>query len=51
MSKIAHYKIPQFVRFVDSVPMTRNGKARKYLIRQRDIELRQLDEVAHIQSA
>ena len=49
--EIAYYKIPQFVRFVDSFPMTVTGKTQKYLIRQREIELRGLDDVAHIRMA
>jgi fatty-acyl-CoA synthase len=31
--KIAHYKIPRHVRFVQSFPMTVTGKIQKYLIR------------------
>lgn len=31
--KIAHYKIPRYVRFVPSFPMTVTGKIQKYLIR------------------
>jgi fatty-acyl-CoA synthase len=36
--QIAHYKIPRYVRFVDSFPMTVTGKVQKYLIRQAMIE-------------
>ena len=32
--QIAHYKIPRYVRFVDSFPMTVTGKIQKYLLRQ-----------------
>lgn len=31
--KIAHYKIPRYVRFVDSFPMTVTGKVQKHLLR------------------
>ena len=31
--RIAHYKIPRYVRFVQSFPMTVTGKIQKYLIR------------------
>ena len=31
--QIAHYKIPRYVRFVDSFPMTVTGKIQKFLIR------------------
>jgi fatty-acyl-CoA synthase len=34
--QIAHYKIPRYVRFVSSFPMTVTGKVQKYLLR-RDI--------------
>jgi fatty-acyl-CoA synthase len=33
--QIAHYKIPRYVKFVDSFPMTVTGKIQKYLLRQR----------------
>jgi fatty-acyl-CoA synthase len=32
--QIAHYKIPKYIRFVESFPMTVTGKVQKYLIRQ-----------------
>jgi fatty-acyl-CoA synthase len=32
--QIAHYKIPRFIRFVDSFPMTVTGKVQKYLMRE-----------------
>jgi fatty-acyl-CoA synthase len=32
--EIAHYKVPQYVRFVDRFPMTVTGKIQKYLLRQ-----------------
>ena len=32
--KIAHYKIPRYVRFVDSFPMTVTGKPQKYKMRE-----------------
>lgn len=31
--RIAHYKVPRYVRFVESFPMTVTGKIQKYLIR------------------
>ena len=36
--QIAHYKIPRYVRFVDSLPMTVTGKAQKFVMRDRMIE-------------
>jgi fatty-acyl-CoA synthase len=36
--RIAHYKIPRYIKFVDSFPMTVTGKIQKYLMRQQSIE-------------
>lgn len=32
--QIAHYKVPRYIRFVDSFPMTVTGKIQKFLMRQ-----------------
>ena len=32
--QIAHYKVPRYVRFVESFPMTVTGKIQKYILRQ-----------------
>ena len=32
--RIAHYKVPRYVRVVDEFPMTITGKAQKYLMRR-----------------
>jgi fatty-acyl-CoA synthase len=37
--KIAHFKIPQYIRFVDAFPMTVTGKLQKFRIREQEIEL------------
>ncbi|MHB8784937.1 MAG: AMP-binding protein [Thauera sp.] len=42
--QIAHYKIPRYIRFVDSFPMTVTGKIQKFLIRQKMKEELGLDE-------
>jgi fatty-acyl-CoA synthase len=31
--KIAHYKIPRYIRFVDSFPTTVTGKVQKFVLR------------------
>jgi fatty-acyl-CoA synthase len=36
--QIAHYKIPRYIRFVDSFPMTVTGKVQKFMIRTRMID-------------
>ena len=37
--KIARYKIPQFIFFVDGFPMTASGKIQKYKLRELSLEL------------
>ncbi|HWZ31913.1 MAG TPA: AMP-binding protein [Bryobacteraceae bacterium] len=49
--KIAHFKIPQYIRFVDAFPMTVTGKIQKYVIRQSEIKERHLENAAEIQTA
>jgi fatty-acyl-CoA synthase len=49
--EISHFKIPQYVRFVDEFPATANGKTQKYLIRQQEIELRGLGQAAEVVTA
>ncbi len=49
--KIAHFKIPQYIRFVDAFPMTVTGKIQKFVIRQTEIKDRHLEEAAGIQTA
>ena len=42
--RISHNKIPRYVRFVDSFPMTVTGKVRKFVMRERMIEELELQE-------
>ena len=49
--KIAYFKVPQYVRFVDSFPMTITSKVQKYLIREQEIRERGLERVARIETA
>src|SRR6185437_958261 len=49
--RIAHFKIPQYIRFVDAFPMTVTGKIQKFVIRQVEIKARNLEEAAGIQTA
>jgi fatty-acyl-CoA synthase len=49
--KIAHFKIPQYFRFVDAFPMTVTGKIQKFIIRQTEIKDRHLERAAGIQTA
>ncbi|OHX10103.1 AMP-binding protein [Chromobacterium amazonense] len=43
--QIAHYKIPRYIEFVDSFPMTVTGKIQKYLMRRQVLEKLGLDDV------
>ena len=49
--KIAHFKIPQYVRFVDQFPMTVTGKVQKFRIREQEIVARGLEQAAEIRTA
>lgn len=49
--KIAYFKIPEHVRFVDAFPMTVSGKVQKFIIRDREIRERGFEEVARIRTA
>jgi fatty-acyl-CoA synthase len=49
--RIAHFKVPQYFRFVDAFPMTVTGKIQKFVIRQTEIKDRHLEEAAGIQTA
>jgi fatty-acyl-CoA synthase len=44
--KIAHYKVPRYVRFTDAFPMTVTGKVQKFKMRQTAIEELGLAEIA-----
>jgi fatty-acyl-CoA synthase len=49
--KIAHYKIPRHVKFVDAFPMTVTGKIQKFLMRQQSIDELGLQSAASIKTA
>jgi fatty-acyl-CoA synthase len=49
--KSAHFKIPQHIHFGDSFPMTASGKVQKFRMRQMEIEARNLQSAAKIQTA
>ena len=42
--KIANYKVPKFVKFVDSYPMTASGKIQKFKLREMAIRELQLED-------
>ncbi|MDQ1633714.1 MAG: fatty-acyl-CoA synthase [Frankiaceae bacterium] len=49
--KLAHYKVPRYVRFVDEFPMTITGKIQKYKMRADSIESLGLQDAAAAQHA
>jgi len=44
--QIAHFKVPQHIRFVEQFPMTVTGKILKFVMREQMIAELQLREVA-----
>jgi fatty-acyl-CoA synthase len=44
--RIAHYKIPRHVRFVDAFPMTVTGKVQKFLMREESVKALGLERAA-----
>jgi len=46
--RIAHFKIPEYIRFVDSFPMTVTGKIQKFRIREIEIQERGLESIARV---
>ncbi len=49
--RIAHFKVPQYIRFVDDFPMTVTGKVQKFRIREMEIRDRGLEDAARIKTA
>ncbi|HZU61541.1 MAG TPA: AMP-binding protein [Solirubrobacteraceae bacterium] len=49
--RIAHFKIPRYVKFTDSYPMTVTGKVQKFRMREQAIEELGLDRAAAIATA
>jgi len=49
--KIAHYKIPRYVMFVNEFPITISGKIQKFKMRDESIRVLGLEEASRIQTA
>ena len=49
--KIAHYKIPRYIKFVDAFPMTVTGKIMKFQMREQSTKELGLESAASIQTA
>ncbi|HEX6934798.1 MAG TPA: AMP-binding protein [Streptosporangiaceae bacterium] len=49
--KIAHFKVPRYIRFTDGFPMTVTGKIQKFKMRETSIAELGLEEVSQTQTA
>ena len=49
--QIGHQKIPRYVQFVESYPLTASGKVQKFVLRERAIKALGLEEVANVRTA
>jgi fatty-acyl-CoA synthase len=49
--KIAHYKVPRYVRVTEEFPMTVTGKVQKFKMRDTSISELGLSEASHITTA
>jgi fatty-acyl-CoA synthase len=49
--RIAHFKIPQVIRFVTEFPMTVSGKVQKFVIREIEIRERGLEKIGQVHTA
>jgi fatty-acyl-CoA synthase len=49
--KIAHYKIPRYVKFVDGFPMTVTGKVQKFVMREESVKELGLEQAAAVKMA
>ena len=50
-ARLAHYKVPRYVRFVEEYPMTSTGKIQKFKLRAESIELLDLHAAADVRHA
>ena len=50
-ARLAYYKVPEHIRFVDAYPMTLSGKVQKFKMREFEIATRILEVVANRQTA
>ncbi len=50
-ARLAHYKVPRYVSFVDNYPLTVTGKIKKYVLRDQAIEQFDLQAAAQTETA
>jgi fatty-acyl-CoA synthase len=51
VGKLAHYKVPRYVRFTDEFPMTVTGKVQKFKMRETSVEELGLQQAAAVVTA
>src|SRR5437762_10766702 len=49
--QISHQKIPRYVQFVESYPLTASGKVQKFVLREQAMKTLGLEEVANVRTA
>jgi fatty-acyl-CoA synthase len=49
--KIAHYKIPRYVKFVDGFQMTVTGKVQQFVMRELSVQELGLEHAARVKMA
>ena len=49
--RIAHFKVPRFVKIVDEFPMTVTGKVQKFKMRERAVAELGLEQAAKVETA
>ena len=51
LQHVARHKVPRYVRFLDTFPMTASGKIQKYILREEAVESLKLQDAASIETA
>jgi fatty-acyl-CoA synthase len=51
VGKIAHYKVPRYVRLTEDFPMTVTGKVQKFRMRETSVEELGLQSASQIRTA
>ena len=49
--RLAHFKVPRYVIFVDEFPMTITGKVQKFKMREASVERLGLQDAAAVRNA
>jgi len=49
--RIAHYKVPRYIKFTDEFPMTVTGKIQKFKMREHAVEELGLQSAAGVRTA